>query len=135
MMTSSPGLVTASSDAIMVSVDPQQTVTLVSGSTSSCCQIFAWRAMASRSDFAPHVMAYWLTSAAMAAWAACLISAGRGKIGESLGQVDGAVLLCLAGHFPDHGLGEAPGFFTDVRFARARGRCGQIGSGCGTCVF
>src|SRR2546426_2372104 len=62
MTNSSPAFVTARRDAIIASVDPQQTVISVSGSTSSPCVAFIRRAMASRRFFAPQVMAYWFTS-------------------------------------------------------------------------
>ena len=38
--------------------------------------------MASRKPRAPHVIAYWLTSASIASTAACLTSAGAGKSGK-----------------------------------------------------
>src|SRR5439155_21890589 len=38
--------------------------------------------MASRKPLAPHVIAYWLTSAAMASWAALLTESGAGKSGK-----------------------------------------------------
>src|SRR5438270_12134877 len=81
-MISSPALVTPSSDEIMASVDPQQTVISVYGSISTPRHRRKLRAIAWRSDLAPQVIAYWLTSAAMASWAARLISAGGGQSGR-----------------------------------------------------
>src|SRR5579864_3223635 len=82
MTTSSPALHTASRVEIMASVEPQQTVTSFSGSTVIPCQAPIWRAMALRRFFAPQVIAYWLTSAAMASWAACLMAWGAEKSGN-----------------------------------------------------
>src|SRR5713226_5517590 len=67
---------------IIASVEPQQTVISRSGSISTPCVRANFSAMASRSGLAPQVMAYWLMSAAMASWAARLISAGAGKSGK-----------------------------------------------------
>src|SRR5437867_915180 len=82
MTNSSPAFVRASSDAIIASVDPQQIVISVSGSTSSPCVAFIRRAMASRRFFAPQVMAYWFTSAATASCAARFSSSGAAKSGN-----------------------------------------------------
>src|SRR5579863_5037862 len=82
MTTSSPALQTASKVEIIDSVEPQQTVTSVSGSTEMPCHAPIWRAIALRKFLAPQVMAYWFTSAATAFCAACLISAGAEKSGN-----------------------------------------------------
>ena len=64
MTTSSPGSSSASIAATIASVAPQVTVTMVSGSMASqpgkCSTVDA--AIAARRPFAPHVIAYWLTS-------------------------------------------------------------------------
>src|SRR5688500_288351 len=69
--------------AIMPSVAPQVTVTSVSGST---CQPGYQRvvlaAIASRKSRAPQVMAYWLMSASIAAFAASFSSGGQAKSGK-----------------------------------------------------
>src|SRR6266850_451819 len=82
MTISSPGSATAMSEATIASVEPQQTVISVSGSTASPCVARIWPAMASRRLFAPQVMAYWLTPSAIAWRAACLISSGASKSGK-----------------------------------------------------
>src|SRR6266849_1518884 len=82
MMTSSPGFVLARSDAIMASVEPQQTVISVSGSMATACQSCIWRAMAARRWRLPQVIAYWLMSLPTACWAARFISSGAGKSGK-----------------------------------------------------
>ena len=66
----------------MASVEPQQTVTWVSGSTSRPAQRFASAAMARRSAWLPQVTAYWLMSCSIAATAAALTCAGAGKSGK-----------------------------------------------------
>src|SRR6188768_2593158 len=71
-----------SSVAIIASVDPQHTVTCVSGSMASPWRRPASRAMAARSSGAPQVTAYWLMSASMARAAAALIASGAGKSGK-----------------------------------------------------
>src|SRR5262245_50520041 len=82
-MTSSPGSRIPSIAATMPSVAPQVTVISVSGSGSQPGYVRAvFAAIASRSGFAPHVMAYWLTSAKTASAAARLISSGAGKSGK-----------------------------------------------------
>jgi hypothetical protein len=68
--------------AIIASVEPQVTVSSVSGSTSSPRYHFVFRAIASRKSRAPQVIAYWLTSSAMARRAASLTSSGAGKSGN-----------------------------------------------------
>src|SRR5262245_12319676 len=67
---------------IMASVDPQQTVTCSSATTSSPYRRVNSRATASRSGLAPHVTAYWLTSSSIAAMAAALTASGAGKSGN-----------------------------------------------------
>src|SRR6187551_2778963 len=70
-------------EAIMPSVAPQVTVMFCSGSTGQPgYQCIVLAAIASRNGLAPHVMAYWLMSAATASMAACLISAGAAKSGK-----------------------------------------------------
>src|SRR4026207_497309 len=82
-MPPSPGSRSASIAATMPSVAPQVTVISVSGSGSQPGYVRAVLAeIASRSGFAPHVIAYWLTSAKSAAAAASLISSGAGKSGK-----------------------------------------------------
>src|SRR5919109_4351105 len=81
-MTSSPGSTTASIPEIIASVDPQWTHSMVSGSTPIPYTEANFVAIASRNGLAPHVIAYWLTSAAMARAAASLISVGAGKSGK-----------------------------------------------------
>src|SRR5512147_823027 len=66
----------------MASVAPQVTVSSVSGSTVIPYQSAYFRAMASRRCLAPHVMAYWLMSAAMARAAASFRIWGAGKLGN-----------------------------------------------------
>ena len=102
--------------AIIASVAPQVTVTWVSGSIAQP----GWNrvvlaAIASRSGFAPQVIAYWLMSAWIASAAAALSSAGHGEVGEALGQVDGA------------GVDGQPGHLADDRFGEAGGACGDDG--------
>src|SRR5437660_11182414 len=81
-MTSSPGSQIARSVEIIASVDPQVTVSMVSGSTSIAYSSRYERASASRSDFEPHVIAYWLMSASIARLAASLTWVGAGKLGK-----------------------------------------------------
>src|SRR5690242_14195953 len=69
-------------DEIIASVEPQQTVISRSGSTVTPWVRANFSTIASRRGFAPQVMAYWLSSAAMAARAASLTSAGAGKSGN-----------------------------------------------------
>src|SRR3954451_15056699 len=70
--------------AIIASVAPQVTVTCVSGSIAP--QAGKWRAVdsaiASRSGFEPHVIAYWLMSASTAAATAAFSSGGQAKSGK-----------------------------------------------------
>ncbi len=70
--------------AIIASVAPQVTVTLVSGSISpqpgKCLGVVS--AMASRSGLEPHVIAYWLMSASTASATARLSSGGQAKSGK-----------------------------------------------------
>src|SRR5207245_7694251 len=73
---------TASSDAIIASVAPQQPVISRSGSIFSPESRLKRSATAWRKPRAPQVMAYWLTSARIAATAASLTSAGAGKSGK-----------------------------------------------------
>src|SRR5437588_2899602 len=82
MITSSPRSSTASRLAIMVSVAPQQTVTSRSGSTCMPYSRAYLAAIAARSSGSPQVMAYWLTSAMIAAQAASLSSCGAAKSGN-----------------------------------------------------
>src|ERR1700687_5629853 len=84
----------ASKVAIMASVDPQQTTISFSGSTSIPCHSFICRAIALRRFFAPQVMAYWFTSAAMASCAARLISAGAEKSGKPCARLTAS--YCIA---------------------------------------
>ena len=65
-----------------IEVDPEKHITVCCGSTMIPCHSFICRAIASRRLLAPHVIAYWFTSAAMASCAACLISAGAEKSGN-----------------------------------------------------
>src|SRR6185437_13253116 len=81
-MISSPGSARPSSAAIMASVEPQQTATSRSGSISMPCHRAKLSAIARRKSRAPHVMEYWLMSAAMACCAAALISSGAEKSGK-----------------------------------------------------
>src|ERR1700691_231273 len=67
---------------IIASVEPQQTVISRSGSTATPCVRSKFEAIASRSFFAPQVIAYWLTSADIASCASRLIAAGAGKSGK-----------------------------------------------------
>src|ERR1700730_17406689 len=82
MTTSSPGSMIAIMVDIIASVDPQQTVTCSSATIGRPYRRVNSRATASRSGRAPHVTAYWLMSALMAAQAASLIAAGAGKSGN-----------------------------------------------------
>src|SRR5216684_5620839 len=66
----------------MPSVEPQVTVISVSGSISRPRYHFVLCAIASRKSFAPQVIAYWLTSSAMACIATRLMSSGAGKSGK-----------------------------------------------------
>src|SRR5277367_89684 len=77
---------------IIASVDPQQMVISRSGSTRTFCVRANFSTMASRSGFAPQVMAYWLMSSAMACRAASLISAGAAKSGK---PCDRLTALCF----------------------------------------
>src|SRR3954467_12033078 len=67
---------------IIASVAPQQTGTCRSATTSTPYRRMNDCAIASRSGRAPHVTAYWLTSALMAAHAASLTAAGAAKSGN-----------------------------------------------------
>src|SRR3990172_2389830 len=66
----------------MPSVAPHVTVSSVSGSTASPVWRFTFALMASRRSRAPHVIAYWFTSAAIAAVAACFTISGAAKSGK-----------------------------------------------------
>ena len=69
--------------AIIASVEPHVTVTFVLASTQDMpYRVRYWFAMASRKNSAPHVIGYWLMSAAIAARAASLISSGAAKSGK-----------------------------------------------------
>src|SRR2546430_365572 len=68
--------------AIIASVEPQQMVISRSGSYLTPWVRSNFSTMASRSGFAPQVMAYWLMSSAMALRAASLISSGAAKSGN-----------------------------------------------------
>jgi hypothetical protein len=57
-------------------------VTSVSGSAARPYQSAYFRATASRSRFAPQVMAYWFRSARTARAAASLSTSGQGKLGK-----------------------------------------------------
>src|SRR5437867_2893576 len=81
-MISSPGLIVANSEAIIPSVEPQQTVTSVSGSNAIPVRVASRAAIALRRFFDPQVMLYWFTSASMARIAAALISDGAEKSGK-----------------------------------------------------
>src|SRR5512143_1865702 len=72
----------ASRAEAIASVAPQVTVVSVSGSTVMPYQSAYFRATASRRCLAPHVMAYWLMSAAMARAAASFRTWGAGKLGN-----------------------------------------------------
>src|SRR5512143_3603025 len=72
----------ASRAEAIASVAPQVTVISVSGSTVMPYQSAYFRATASRRCLAPHVMAYWLMSAAMARAAASFRTWGAGKLGN-----------------------------------------------------
>jgi hypothetical protein len=67
---------------IIPSVDPQVTVISVSGSISNPRYHFVFLAIASRKSFAPQVIAYWLTSSAIACIATRLMSSGAAKSGK-----------------------------------------------------
>jgi len=67
---------------IIASVEPQQTVISRSGSRRIPCVCSNFSTIASRSGFAPQVIAYWLMSSEMACRAASLISAGAAKSGK-----------------------------------------------------
>jgi hypothetical protein len=81
-MTSSPGLQTAISVAIIVSVAPQQTVTFSAGSVGIPLNSAACRATASRSRGVPQVTAYWLWPSLRARQAASMICGGGSKSGN-----------------------------------------------------
>src|SRR5450755_2269929 len=66
----------------MASVAPQVTQIWRSGSTSIPYQWRYFSASASRMDGWPQVIGYWLTSASIAAMAACLTASGAGKSGK-----------------------------------------------------
>src|SRR5216117_3015002 len=98
----------ASSAAAIASVAQHVTVTSVSGSTLRPYHSPYFATRASRSRFAPQVMAYWFTSSDRAG-GRLLQHLRRGKVGEPLGEVDRAVLVREPGHPADHGFGEAVG--------------------------
>src|SRR5438034_11467020 len=82
-MTSSPASRSPSSAAIIPSVAPQVTVTIDAGANDQPgYQRLVFAAIASRNPVAPHVIAYWLMSRAIASAAAALSSAGAGKSGN-----------------------------------------------------
>ena len=66
----------------MHSVEPQQTVTSRSGSNAMPVKRSCFATSASRRRLAPHVMAYWFTSAITARAASCLMISGAGKSGK-----------------------------------------------------
>src|SRR5580700_1469624 len=78
----------------MASVDPQHTTISFSGSTSIPCHTSICRAIAFRRLFAPQVMAYCFTPAAIASRAARLISAGAEKSGIPCARL--TALCCIA---------------------------------------
>src|SRR5579864_2448369 len=92
MMTSSPGLMTASRLAIIASVAPHVTVILRSGSHSSPLYARAFSAIALRKFGEPCVIAYWLYSSSIARLAASLITAGAGKSGNPCARLTAPVL-------------------------------------------
>ena len=67
---------------IIASVAPHVTVSIVSGSTRMPYSSAYVRDSASRSDFAPQVIAYWLMSASIARFAASLSACGAAKFGK-----------------------------------------------------
>ena len=73
--------------------------------------------MASRSGFAPHVIAYWLTSARRRVGGRLLELGGGREVGEALGQADRAGLDREAVHLADDRLGEALGLAADAAHA------------------
>src|SRR5712692_3626683 len=92
MMTSSPGLITASRLAIIASVAPHVTVILRSGSHSSPLYARAFSAIALRKFGEPCVIAYWLYSSSIARLAASLIAAGAGNSGNPYARLTAPVL-------------------------------------------
>src|SRR5437764_4608765 len=68
--------------AIIPSVEPHVTVISISGSISNPRYHFVFFAIASRKSFAPQVIAYWLTSSAIACIATRLMSSGAAKSGK-----------------------------------------------------
>ncbi len=81
-ITSSPGSTSASITDAIASVAPHVTVISRSVSTSIPYAARYLRASARRRLGAPHVIAYWLMSARIAAHAASLRSSGAGKSGK-----------------------------------------------------
>ena len=99
-----------SSVAIIASVEPQHTVTCVSGiDRSGRGAASASRAIAARSSGAPQVTAYWLTSASMARPAAALIASGAGKSGNPCDRLTAPCAMREPGHLADDRFGEAGG--------------------------
>src|SRR2546426_5552081 len=72
----------ASSAEAIASVAPHVTVTSVSGSTLRPYHSAYFATRASRSRFAPQVMAYWFTSSRIARAAAYFSTSGAGKLGN-----------------------------------------------------
>src|SRR2546427_3654062 len=72
----------ASSAAAIASVAPHVTVTSVSGSTLMPYHSPYFATRASRSRFAPQVMAYWFTSSWIARAAASFNTSGAAKLGN-----------------------------------------------------
>ena len=72
----------ASSAAAIASVAPHVTVTSVSGSTLMPYHSPYFATRASRSRFAPQVMAYWFTSSWIARAAASFSTSGAAKLGN-----------------------------------------------------
>src|SRR4051794_23007912 len=77
----------------MPSVEPHVTVISVSGSMSSPRYHLVFRAMASRKSRAPQVIAYWLTSSAIACMATRLMSSGAAKSGKPCERLTAPCLI------------------------------------------
>ena len=115
-----------SSVAIIASVDPQQTVTCVSGSMARPWRRAASRAMACAQLGRAPGDGVLVDVGVDGARRRGLDRLGRGEVGEPLRQVDRAVPMRQPGHLADDRFGEAGGLAGDpeLRHARApvRGR-------------
>ena len=113
--------------ATIASVAPQVTVTIVSGSIGDqpgkCSTVEV--AIASRSGFAPQVIAYWLMSSWRARAAASFSSGGQAKSGKPCARLTAPCDHGQPVHLADDRLGEAGGLGRDARVRHAAQSTGR----------